>query len=759
MLYGLGTIQIIDKGKKLENIDIENKIYKILDELKNKIKREDKANGIQNKIKLLKDNMLYTLEASKEIANLAKSEAIGEVTSSIKSMEKEQEKIKKEVLTFAIFGQMSAGKSSFLNTIAREKLLNVSEQRTTSTISIIRHIENFDGYKNGDIEVTYKSKQRILEEIQASINRFNEYSDNNIASPDTIEAFLENRDKTLEIISKGDTYTEIDRKYRNEAKGIGKKLEYFLIGAEDYQNKIDENIKIDKLSNELIDDKKSVFIEKVTFYKDIKFLKGIELVDTPGLGSNNNLHTNTSEEFIKEADVVIILTDAKEPMQKESELDILHILEDIDKKNKKDNNLKKTIFEKVFIVINKIDNAESNRGEILKTLNNELKENHILNIPDDNKLFISALYEFQKEILKDGLDNLKLYNRDNIGDDDLGILEKRIYTFASQEMTEIFINDKISNIQTILNKTIEYFNKSIEDLKSKVEEAEKGIDAEKKSQENSKEKAEDDFLRDIRDIEAGLSGKLKEKLIDNINFYGTEEYFEKNTYKDRWKNISDNVSKENKENQFKELSKEESIRFINKMINTLKEDYQNIIKNKENYAHRMLNTYIDNLKKVIKEENGIDINYIIIEPFEAIDMHFDDIDERLFERDFGKKVRQFFNPRVWGEVNKQIENASEKYKEICNDNFKNNMNREVTEITQRFIEGLKYQKEEIKKAIDESLKIQLNEIERYKIMTEEEQKNHIKAKESINQSFKDIEERYIEQIKNEKNIIFKKDKK
>ena len=83
---------------------------------------------------------------------------------------------------------------------------------------------------------------------------------------------------------------------------------------------------------------------------------------------------------------------------------------------------------------------------------------------------------------------------------------------------------------------------------------------------------------------------------DNINIYGTEEYFEKNTDKNRWKNISDNVSKENKENQFKELSKEESIRFINKMINTLKENYQNIIKNKENYAHRMLKTYIDNLK-------------------------------------------------------------------------------------------------------------------------------------------------------------------
>ena len=173
----------------------------------------------------------------------------------------------------------------------------------------------------------------------------------------------------------------------------------------------------------------------------------------------------------------------------------------------------------------------------------------------------------------------------------------------------------------------------------------------------------------------------------------------------------------------------------------------------------MLNTYIDELKKVIKKENNIDINYTIIEPFESIDMHFDDIDERLFERNDFKKFKQFINPRLWGEVAKQIENASEKYCEICNSNFKSNMDIEVTNITKSFIEGVKSQKEEIKKDIDEALKIQLDEKERYKIMTEEEQKNHIKAKESINQSFKDIEERYIEQIKNQKDIIFKKDKK
>ena len=133
--------------------------------------------------------------------------------------------------------------------------------------------------------------------------------------------------------------------------------------------------------------------------------------------------------------------------------------------------------------------------------------------------------------------------------------------------------------------------------------------------------------------------------------------------------------------------------------------------------------------------------------------------ERLFERDIYKKLKQILNPLVWGEVNKQIENASEKYKEICNSNFKSNMEIEVTNITKSFIEGVKSQKEEIKKDIDEALKIQLDEKERYKIMTEEEQKNHIKAKESISQSFINIEKRYIEQIKNQKDIIFKKDKK
>lgn len=165
------------------------------------------------------------------------------------------------------------------------------------------------------------------------------------------------------------------------------------------------------------------------------------------------------------------------------------------------------------------------------------------------------------------------------------------------------------------------------------------------------------------------------------------------------------------------------------------------------------------MKKVIKGEKDLDINYTIIESFQFVNINFDNIDEKLFERDIYKKLKQILNPLVWGEVNKQIKNASEKYKEICNSNFKSNMDIEVTNITKSFIEGVKSQKEEIKKDIDEALKIQLDEKERYKIMTEEEQKNHIKAKESINQSFKDIEERYIEQIKNEKDIIFKKDKK
>lgn len=39
--------------------------------------------------------------------------------------------------------------------------------------------------------------------------------------------------------------------------------------------------------------------------------------------------------------------------------------------------------------------------------------------------------------------------------------------------------------------------------------------------------AEDDFLRSVKNMESNLSGALKEKLIDNINFYGIEEYFKK----------------------------------------------------------------------------------------------------------------------------------------------------------------------------------------------------------------------------------------
>ena len=62
------------------------------------------------------------------------------------------------------------------------------------------------------------------------------------------------------------------------------------------------------------------------------------------------------------------------------------------------------------------------------------------------------------------------------------------------------------------------------------------------------------------------------------------------------------VTRTNAENTFKELAKEESINFINKIISALKEDYKKIIKEREISANSMLNTYIDELKKVIKKE-------------------------------------------------------------------------------------------------------------------------------------------------------------
>lgn len=524
-------------------------------------------------IKIIKENMLNVLSTTHEIASLANEEKIYDTSMNIKNIEVEMERIKKDVLSIAVFGQMGTGKSSFLNSLVGENLLTVSQSRATATLSVVRHIDNFEGYEKDEIEIFYKSEIEILGNIIEAIEEWNGYfeENKNFTLPDTLEDFLSQKKKIKEILEISDLYRAVGKAYRSNAQSLGKLLKYIIDGLDLQKENLGKVKKTKTLqNNELTSVEMSVFLEKIVFYKDIPLLKGLEFVDTPGFGSNNQLDTRKSEKFIEKADIVIVLTDAKEPLQKDSEQKIFHILEDIQKYNQ-------DFFQKVFVVINKVDECDSSRNEILEKLNEEL-ENLYIDIPKQNKLFISAYYEIQKKSNKNGLESLQIRNLNNIGENDLETLEQTIYSFSKKEATSKFINENIEQIDSIFKNAEDNFNNSLQKIDTKLEDIENNILKYEEKKSEIKKELEDEFEGMNKRVYYNYLGymnkkqnEIKEKKINKGEDYFTKRIKNDSTKYSTWKTSNSDVSSSY---NYKKLAKDE-INQIKKEINDEFEEEHN----------------------------------------------------------------------------------------------------------------------------------------------------------------------------------------
>jgi predicted GTPase len=166
-----------------------------------------------------------------------------------------------------------------------------------------------------------------------------------------------------------------------------------------------------------------------TVYLDlsIPFLQmGIELVDTPGIGSVINDHTLTTYDFLPSCDAVLFVTSADMPMSN-AELDFLFRI--------------KKYCNKIFFIINKIDLISINeRTEILEfaiqTIGKQMYNAQIKIFP------VSSLQGLQAKI-----DNNPLLH----GQSGLKTLEEALTTFLSGEKYETFLEKITGGILQILN--------------------------------------------------------------------------------------------------------------------------------------------------------------------------------------------------------------------------------------------------------------------------------------------------------------------
>ena len=195
------------------------------------------------------------------------------------SYEEIVDKLNNDTLTIGVIGQMKCGKSTFLNSfVFEDDVLPAATTPMTAALSVI----------------TYGEKERIVAEFYNQ----DEWAEQKMQA-----------DRSLDEVS-GDALEESKVKAAKELVSKAAKLGGSL-------NSLLGKTQEDEFSN-LVEyvgaDGKYVSITKsVTIYYPKDYLKGVEIVDTPGFNDPIVSREERTKEFLKKADVVLLMLYAGRP--------------------------------------------------------------------------------------------------------------------------------------------------------------------------------------------------------------------------------------------------------------------------------------------------------------------------------------------------------------------------------------------------------------------------------------------------------------
>jgi predicted GTPase len=235
-------------------------------------------------------------------------------------------KIDSDVLTIGVIGQMKCGKSTFLNSFVFEKdVLPAATTPMTAALSVITYGEKekivADFYSNDEWEEQRMMASRSLEDIQG----------NNLEES-KIKAAKEFMERSVKLGGAIRSY-------------LGKTKSDNLDNLEKYVGAEGEFVSITK---------------SVTIYYPKEYLKGVEIVDTPGFNDPIVSREERTKDFLKKADVVLLMLYAGRPFDA-TDRDILF------------KNVRQCGIGKVILGINKYD-IPYGRGETEKDIAEYVRE-------------------------------------------------------------------------------------------------------------------------------------------------------------------------------------------------------------------------------------------------------------------------------------------------------------------------------------------------------------------------------------------------
>ena len=189
------------------------------------------------------------------------------------------DKLEKDILTIGVIGQMKCGKSTFLNSfVFEDTVLPAATTPMTADLSVI----------------TYGEQKKVVAEFYTN---------------DEWEEQKAQAARSLDDVA-GDTMAESKIK---AAKELVSKASRLGSNLRDYLGKTKED-SFDNIIEYVGADGKYVSITKsVKIYYPKEYLKGVEIVDTPGFNDPIVSREERTKEFLKKADVVLMMLYAGRP--------------------------------------------------------------------------------------------------------------------------------------------------------------------------------------------------------------------------------------------------------------------------------------------------------------------------------------------------------------------------------------------------------------------------------------------------------------
>lgn len=189
------------------------------------------------------------------------------------------DKLEKDILTIGVIGQMKCGKSTFLNSfVFEDTILPAATTPMTAALSVITYGEQkkvvAEFYTNDEWEEQKAQAARSLDDVAG-------------------DTMAESKIKAAqELVSKASKLGSSLREYlgKNKEDSFENLIEY--VGADGKYVSITKSVKI---------------------YYPKDYLKGVEIVDTPGFNDPIVSREERTKEFLKKADVVLMMLYAGRP--------------------------------------------------------------------------------------------------------------------------------------------------------------------------------------------------------------------------------------------------------------------------------------------------------------------------------------------------------------------------------------------------------------------------------------------------------------